>query len=471
MRRAHKVENRKKLLLALGIPAGILICSYLGISVYFINHFYYGTKINGVNFSMKTTGEVESHFAEQIGNYSLTVEPKEGLEEKIVGSDISIKYKKSRGVKKALKGQNAFLWPSMFWKKQIIREDLGFDYNKRQLDTRIQELKSFQNEGKSDPVNAKPEFDGDKFVVKAEVLGTKVDQKAMREEITDAVQRLEPVLDLDKTECYLKPKYTSESKEVIGACEVLNNYSRASITYDMSPEQEVVDKKLISTWLTWDGNMNVTFHEEKVGEYMNGFVAKYETLYRTRPLVTPSGKAAEVSGGTYGWSVDGATETQALLASIKNGEVITKEPAYFQRAATHEAQDWGKTFIEVDLSDQYMWYIVEGNVALETAVVTGRPYDHSTPPGVYDVLWTTTNTVLVGNIVPETGEPEYETHVDYWMPVTHSGIGFHDAPWQPAFGGDMYWTNGSHGCINMPWDSAAALYSMVSSGTPVVMHY
>ena len=240
MRRAHKVENRKKLLLALGIPAGILICSYLGISVYFINHFYYGTKINGVNFSMKTTGEVESHFAEQIGNYSLTVEPKEGLEEKIVGSDISIKYKKSRGVKKALKGQNAFLWPSMFWKKQIIREDLGFDYNKRQLDTRIQELKSFQNEGKSDPVNAKPEFDGDKFVVKAEVLGTKVDQKAMQEEVTDAVQRLEPVLDLDKTEGYLKPKYTSESKEVIGACEVLNNYSRASITYDMSPEQEVV---------------------------------------------------------------------------------------------------------------------------------------------------------------------------------------------------------------------------------------
>ena len=51
-----------------------------------------------------------------------------------------------------------------------------------------------------------------------------------------------------------------------------------------------------------------------------------------------------------------------------------KRQAYEQRAATHEPQDWGKTFIEVDLSEQYMWYIVDGNVAFETAVVTGKPY-------------------------------------------------------------------------------------------------
>lgn len=465
------MKNRKKLLLALGIPAGVLVCSYLGFSVYFMNHFYRGTKINGIDFSGKTADKVENHFAEQIGNYSLTVNPKEGPKEKIAGSDISIKYKKSLSVKKALREQNAFLWPSMFWKKQDIRKALGFDYDKEQLDTRIQELKSFQNERKSDPVNAKPEFDGGKFVVKPEALGTKVDQETMRKEIISAVQRQEPVLDLDQTKCYLKPKYTSESKEVIAACEALNHYSRASVTYDMSPKQEVVDKKLIATWLTWDENMNVTFHEDKVGEYMNEFVAKYDTLYGTRQLVTPAGKPAEVSGGTYGWSIDGASEAEALLASIKNGEVVTKEPAYFQRAATHEAQDWGKTFIEVDLSTQYMWYIVDGNVAFETAVVTGKPYEHSTPQGVFDILWTTMNTVLVGNIMPDTGEPEYETPVDYWMPVTHSGVGFHDAPWQPAFGGDLYWTNGSHGCINMPWDGAAALYSMVSAGTPVVMHY
>ena len=28
------------------------------------------------------------------------------------------------------------------------------------------------------------------------------------------------------------------------------------------------------------------------------------------------------------------------------------------------------------------------------------------------------------------------------------GIGFHDASWRDEFGGDIYLTDGSHGCIN-----------------------
>src|SRR5699024_1647896 len=70
-----------------------------------------------------------------------------------------------------------------------------------------------------------------------------------------------------------------------------------------------------------------------------------------------------------------------------------------------------------------------------------------------------------------TGKPIYETPVDYWMRVTWTGVGFHDASWQSSFGGSRYMTNGSHGCINMRPDQAAALYSMLSVGTPVVMHY
>ena len=77
----------------------------------------------------------------------------------------------------------------------------------------------------------------------------------------------------------------------------------------------------------------------------------------------------------------------------------------------------------------------------------------------------------MGNIVPETGKPEYETLVSYWMQVTWEGVGFHDATWQPAFGRQLYWDIGSHGCINMPLDMAGALYGMIYTGMPVVMHY
>ena len=56
--------------------------------------------------------------------------------------------------------------------------------------------------------------------------------------------------------------------------------------------------------------------------------------------------------------MDEATEATALIESIKKGEVIEKEPTYVQTAATHDAQDWGSTYAEVDVTTQHMWYIV-----------------------------------------------------------------------------------------------------------------
>ena len=54
----------------------------------------------------------------------------------------------------------------------------------------------------------------------------------------------------------------------------------------------------------------------------------------------------------------------------------------------------------------------------------------------------------------------------------NDGVGFHDANWQPDFGGSMYMSGyGSHGCINLPPSAAAELYSLCSIGDVVVVHY
>ena len=121
---------------------------------------------------------------------------------------------------------------------------------------------------------------------------------------------------------------------------------------------------------------------------------------------------------------------------------------------------------------QHMWYIVNGAVVLETDVVTGKPTpDRVTPTGVYSILELKRNKTLTGTINPATGKPIYETPVSYWMRVTWTGVGFHDAIWQSAFGGTIYQTNkGSHGCINMPLNMAASLYDQLSVGTPVIIH-
>ena len=57
------------------------------------------------------------------------------------------------------------------------------------------------------------------------------------------------------------------------------------------------------------------------------------------------------------------------------------------------------------------------------------------------------------------------------MGVTWNGIGLHDSSWRTEFGGDIWKTNGSHGCINMPKNKIPQLFNMVEVGMPVVMHY
>ena len=66
------------------------------------------------------------------------------------------------------------------------------------------------------------------------------------------------------------------------------------------------------------------------------------------------------------------------------------------------------------------------------------------------------------------GTYSYEQPVTYWMPF-NGGIGFHDADWQPYFGGDRYLTGGSHGCINLPPENAGQLYSLIQYDVPIIV--
>lgn len=468
-KRGVKAMGKKPWIIAGSIVGGLLVI-YLGISAFFIGHFYINTTINGKDFSGKTVEDVEAYFKEQVQDYQLTLIEMDNATDVIDGSEISLEYEESSEIEDALKAQNPLLWVKSFFSRSSTDVTVSVNYDQAALDEKIQTIQAVTNE-QTEPVSAYPKFDGNSFVVEPEVYGTAVDMDVLSEKITKAVTEFEPSLDLLEEECYKLPKYTSDSPEVQAACDTMNEYCKASVTYTMT-ENVVVDKTLISTWLSYDDNMQVTFNEDAVREWMREFGSTYDTVGTTRTITTPTGKTAEVSGGTYGWSVDEDTETQNLINSIKNGEVVTREPAYAQTAASHSAQDWGTTYLEVDLSTQHMWYIVNGSVALETDVVTGLPTaDRQTPAGVYYILYTERNATLKGETDPNTGKPIYETPVAYWMPFTWQGHGFHDATWQPGFGGNLYQTLGSHGCVNMPLDQAGNLFNMLSAGTPVVIHY
>lgn len=446
----------------------ILLIIYLGVSFYFRSHFLFHTTINGQDFSRQTVEDARTFFAGEAAAYKLKITESGGKTEDILGSDIQMVWEDNQELNHILKDQNAFAWPMEYFKEKSEEIDFEITYDKSALDKKVNSLNAVTAEP-IPPQSAYPEFDGNSYVIKPEVYGTDLDSEKLLKAIQQSVVQLDEEIDLQEEGFYKTPEYTTESKELKEVCQTLNHYCQASITYDMDVPV-VVDKSLISTWLSFDKDFHVTLDEAAVRNWVAEFGKKYDTLGTTRPLTTPTGKATEVSGGTYGWTIDEDTEFPALLNSIKNGEVLTKAPSCLQTAASHSPQDWGGTFLEVDLTAQHMWYLQNGAVVFESDVVTGKN-STITPPGVYTILEKLSPTVLVGNIDPETKEPEYRTPVTFWMRVTWSGIGFHDATWQPAFGGDVYLWNGSHGCINMPYYSAQELYSLIEVGIPVVIHY
>lgn len=469
----RKGRGLKIFLITMAAIFGTIAVVYLGFAIYFVNHFYFFTTVNDMNFSLRSEKFVSSYMKDQVAGYELSIKEKGDVTETISGSDIDLKYVENDDIKNAIKSQNPFLWPRALWEKSSAEVTVDVDYNKDKLQAKLDQLKAVTAPDQTDPVSAYPKYEKGSYVIEPEVTGTKVDTQRLAEEANKYISGYKGTLDMVEDACYLLPKYTAESAEVKSACDTLNSYVKAEITYDMSPNTEVVNADLISTWLVCDDAMQVSLNTDSVTAYIADLEARYATVGKTRSITTPTGKVAEVSGGTYGWSIDEDVERDALIANIQAGEVITKQPVYVQTAATHDAADWGSTYCEVDISNQHMWYIVDGSIAMESDVVTGANYDNrSTPTGVYSILEKLSPTVLKGSIDPSTGKPKYETPVDYWMRVTWSGIGFHDATWQAAFGGSRYVNGyGSHGCINMPYSAAQNLYSMLQYDTPVIIHY
>lgn len=467
---AKKKKRRKTVLIIVGSILGALLLIYAGFAIYFNSHFMFNTKINGTDFSMQSVSQVNEYMEQQVQDYVLTLEESDGGSETIAGSDISLEYVPGDELKGLAKNQNKLLWITSLWDAPEIQAKVGVEYDEEALNAQIAGLDCLVAENQTASVDAHPEFQTDKFVVVEEVVGTQIDTEKFNQAVAEAINGFQSTLNLTESGCYIQPRFTAESEEVQAAADAMNSYLGASVTYDFNPYTEVVDASVISQWVTYDADMNVTFNQEAVRAFIQSLADKYNTKGRTRTITTATGNQATVEGGSYGWQIDQEAEYNALTANIQNAETVTREPAYASRGASHEGNDYGSTYAEVDLTNQMVYFVQNGQVVLSTPCVTGNPNKgYGTPQGVYSLAYKALDQVLRGARLPD-GSYEYESPVKYWMPF-NGGIGFHDATWQSSFGGSRYLTNGSHGCINMPYDAAGQLYSLISAGTPVVCHY
>lgn len=458
----HYTKN-KKIIIGIIISFCILLAIYIGTSLYFINHFYFGTVINNVNASCKTVDEVTKEISSGINTYSLELVGRNNVKEKITSSDIDLKYNKNDKIKQLKDDQNPFGWIVSIFKKNNHEVPGIISYNKEKLDKCFNNLAYFDKKNIVNPKNASLKYTDNGYKIVDEVYGNKVNSSILYKDIEIALINREKTLNLENINCYENPKYTSKSQEVMDAKKTLDKYVSAKVTYKIGDNTEVVNGSLIHNWVGVNNNMKPFIDESKVRNYISGLANTYDTRGKTRNFASSTGKTVKVSGGSYGWAINIPEETSSLISIIKKGETVTKEPKYSQTAVSHGANDIGNTYVEIDLTRQHLWFYKNGSLVVQGDVVTGNESNkHGTPPGVYSLYYKERNATLKGQ--------NYSTPVDYWMPF-NNGIGIHDAKWRNKFGGDIYKTSGSHGCINSPHELAETIFNNISAGTPIVCYF
>lgn len=466
-----KSPKKKKKHVALWICSGLvalLLLGYFGMAFYFQSHFLPNTSVNDVDCSYRTAQEAAELLSTKNLEYQLEVDDRDGNTIGIItATDIDLTIVDVlEGTEELLRQQNVLTWILAFRNPASKDFDYGVTFDSDQLMDFMGGWEAMDNSKTKAPENAYISEYSQKlkgYEIIPEKEGTHLDHAKVQTAVENALQTQESKINLGDAECYQTAEITSDDVNLVKKLETLNKWTSTQITYDWNGTEVILDGDTIHEWIVEDGN-SMSLDEDAVGEFVAQHAKENDTYGKKRKFLTTLGEELTLPSGAYGWKTDRASEKSALLELIQEGSVSEREPEYLSRGAKKGKEDIGSSYVECDLTNQHLYLYQDGKLILETDFVSGNMSisGRMTPPGVFGLTYKTKNAVLRGE--------DYETPVKYWMPF-NGNVGMHDASWRRSFGGDIFITGGSHGCVNLPPSMAAQIYEYVSTGFPVICYY
>lgn len=476
----HRMQGKEKtkkivLLVLLGYLL-IMLVGYLGVSFYFSRHFYNGSTINGLDCSGMTVEQVKTQIEESIGSYVLNIEEIDGKVEKMTAQELGLTYVDDGQVDELKEQQSGFKWLASFFTDKTYEMTTKTTYNEEVVEHLMDNLSCFQESNIVAPEDAHIEETPDGYVIVPEVVGNTLDRDKTLAAIEDAISTGKTTINLEELGCYVKPEITSEDPDLQEQLENLNKMTQADVYFDFGDDRiEEIDQALIKNWLVQDGTA-YRLDENKVADYVKTLSNKYDTYAMPHEFKTHSGKNITLNNGEnvgvyqgdyrgdYGWCLDNEKTEDVLIEAVNQGATGELEPVWLYEAKNLGKDDIGGTYVEVSIEEQTMWCYQDYKLVVETPVTTGNPNTgHATSQGgIWSIDTKATDWYLEG--------PGYREKVKYWMPFdSPNDVGIHDLP-RKSYGGDVYLTAGSHGCVNTPEDAAKKIFEIVEVGTAVVVY-
>ena len=444
-----------------------LFGGYILMAIYYRQGFGMNTWINGIYCTGKTVQEINTELLLNTQVPSLIITDQDDNRYEISFDSFAYKMDYTEPLMQYMIRQNAFLWITRIWKSesQTLLPVISFD---DQAFGELWQTLDFVTKEKSlekDMIIRLTEsgyqlYDG---------MSRRLNLEAAYLAVTEALRHGSRTLDLAEAGCYEDLSLSAGQVEIIALFQKIDEFQDCKIIYDMGDTRIPVDKGIACTFiaLTREGAIeldeqgDLILDVEGIEEFISNLAEEYNTYGKERNFTSTRGDIITLSSGTYGTQLDLEAEIAYLTQAFLDKKEEIHTPIYHKEAFVQGKNDIGTTYIEIDMTDQKLYYYEEGVCLLATDIVTGNTGRRmGTPEGVNYVYSKQKNRVLRG--------PGYAAPVSFWMPVK-GNIGIHDATWRSEFGGEIYKTNGSHGCINIPYDKMVELYEMVEVGTPVIM--
>ena len=451
----------KVLLILLAVVSIIAIGVYIAGVIYFQQHFFYRTTVGNTDVSFMDVDTSVNTLSNATNTYKIKITAPGDKVYEVKSKDISMSLASNAKatVEKEIKSQNVFTWPLSLIQPE--HKEIKVEYSDSKLHKQLEDLLSLTK----DPVNATITINDDNYKVVEAKYGA--DTAAVQKEIDDAIDHQNYQLTLN-TANFTAPEITSNSEQITNAVKKIESYLKSTVSYTIGSSKKVMDKASVLKVLSISDTYDVTVDDTKLQAYVEELASNFNTYGKVRTFRTQAGDDIQIGGGDYGYILDKDSEFTQLKSDLESGKMVERQPMWSQTAQGTLENDIGDTYVELDYTNQVMYYVLHGERVFTSDIVSGNiNMGSGSPDGVFRIKYRVTNTRLKGT---DYDGSEYDSPVNYFIVFAYN-IGFHDASWQPWFGGNRYTYAGSKGCINLPNDSAAYMNANVPNDIAVVAYY
>ena len=328
----------------------------------------------------------------------------------------------------------------------------------------IEKLPFCDNTGKEKTTDAYVDLSDFEFRTVKEKIGTEVDPKRVRDIAYENITNGNYAAELIDEDMIRQPELVADSDEFRKRLQYCKDNLSFKLEYDTGDGTEVIKPEQIDKMVTYtDGEPE--FSKKQIKKFIKNLASECNEYNESYNFTTSGGSQITVKGVTYGRAIDQDAMTKELKSALKEQKSKSLDMKWSQ-LKYNNGKGIGDSYIEISIPGQHVWCYKNGELVVDCACVTGAP-GHDTARGVFFINYITGPTTLRGYNGDGT---KYASPVNCFMPF-YGGQGLHGSNgWRSQWGGEIYKTAGSHGCVNLPLWAAETLYDNADVGTPVFIY-